>query len=221
MEKDKSDSLGCLEILLMVVFFCGIPYSFTLFIPLLIIGFIIYLYNVIVGKNKQKDSNTIINENNKTEKSDSNILNPIPIECKNAGLNISNQNPIIKWKDEYGVEYSENCQVLEYYSPNLDLMKYKVIEGCKIIKSYSFNKELDVDYSECVDVFAYGNNLETIILPDTIEIIEDDAFWGCEHLQRIVIPKGMIDYFIDICPSMKDYFIEQDNTSYSENRICE
>ena len=59
MEKDKSNSLGCFSIIFAIIFFCGLPYTLTLFIPLLIISAIIYLHDKITGKktnniNKQK-----------------------------------------------------------------------------------------------------------------------------------------------------------------------
>lgn len=215
MAKSKSDLWGCLEIIIPIVFFCGLPYSITLFIPLLIIGTIVYIYNKITGKgnynNDIKGKKLISTNHERKDKGNKNkdIFIPI-IDNKATNPDENNSMTEVKWKDKYGVEYSNNRQILEYYSPNINLTEYKVIKGCKIIKRYSFNKELNIDNSECIDVFAYGNNLRTIVLPDTIELIEDQAFWGCEQLQTIIIPNGMIDYFIYICPSMKEFFIEQD-----------
>ena len=42
-----------------------------------------------------------------------------------------------------------------------------------------------------------------------IEIIEDNAFIGCEQLQTIIIPDGMIDFYITKCSSLKNFFKEE------------
>ena len=214
MAKNKSDFGGCLEIIIVIVFICGIPYSITLIILLLVIGVIIHIYEKITGKKsivkdtKENKQRVTINCK-KIDIENTNDINSIPqIDSKSIRINEIDSKK--EWKDEYGVEYSNNGQILENYSPNINLTKYKVIEGCKIIKRFSFNKELGIDNSECVEVFTYGNNLKTIILPNTIEIIEEDAFYGCDQLQTIIIPNGMIDYFTFICPSMGEFFIEQD-----------
>ena len=220
MAKNKSDFGGCLEIIIVIVFICGIPYSITLIILLLVIGVIIHIYEKITGKKsivkdtKENKQRVTINRK-KIDIENTNDINSIPqIDCKSIRINEIDSKK--EWKDEYGVEYSNNGQILENYSPNINLTKYKVIEGCKIIKRFSFNKELGIDNSECVEIFTYGNNLKTIILPNTIEIIEEDAFYGCDQLQTIIIPNGMIDYFTFICPSMGEFFIEQDEKMASK-----
>ena len=213
MRKDKSNSLGCLSIILVIIFFCGLPYTLTLFIPLLIVSAIVYLYDKIIAKkticiNKQEE-NKELKYKKSIDKSTYKTTAPSIIE-KNSLISKEINSKVKEiWKDEYGVEYSNNGQVLEYYSPNINLTEYKVIEGCKIIKRFSFNKELDLDFSECEEIFAYGNNLKTIILPNSIEIIEDNAFIGCEQLQSIIIPKGMIDYYIAKYSSLKKFFKEE------------
>ena len=220
MAKKKSDLWGCLEITIVIVFICGIPYSITLIILLLVIGVIIHIYEKITGKkslvkdtkgNKQR----VTNDCEKIDIENTNGINSIP-QIDGKSIEINEIDSKKKWKDEYGVEYSNNRQMLENYPPNINLTKYKVIEGCKIIKRFSFNKELEIDNSECVEIFTYGNNLKTIILPNTIEIIEEDAFYGCDQLQTIIIPNGMIDYFTFICPSMREFFIEQDERMASK-----
>lgn len=183
MAKKKSDLWGCLEITIVIVFICGIPYSITLIILLLVIGVIIHIYEKITGKkslvkdtkgNKQR----VTNDCEKIDIENTNGINSIP-QIDGKSIEINEIDSKKKWKDEYGVEYSNNRQMLENYPPNINLTKYKVIEGCKIIKRFSFNKELEIDNSECVEIFTYGNNLKTIILPNTIEIIEEDAFVFC------------------------------------------
>ena len=180
MAKNKSNFGGCLEIIIVIVFICGIPYSITLIILLLVIGGIIHIYEKITGKKsivkdtKENKQRVTINCK-KIDIENTNDINS-KTEGKSIGINEIDLKNEKKWKDEYGVEYSNNGQILEYYPPNISLTIYKVIEGCKIIKRFSFNKELEIDNSECVEIFAYGNNLKTIILPNTIELIEEDAF---------------------------------------------
>ena len=170
MAKNKSDFGGCLGIIIVIVFICGIPYSIILIILLLVIGLIIHIYEKISGKKTivkdAKDNKQLARINNeKMDIENTNDINSISkTDGKSIGINEIDLKNEKKWKDEYGVEYSNNGQILEYYPPNISLTIYKVIEGCKIIKRFSFNKELEIDNSECVEIFAYGNNLKTICL---------------------------------------------------------
>ena len=93
MAKNKSDFGGCLEIIIVIVFICGIPYSITLIILLLVIGVIIHIYEKITGKKsivkdtKENKQRVTINCN-KIDIENTNDINSIPqIDSKSIRIN--------------------------------------------------------------------------------------------------------------------------------------
>lgn len=211
--KNNSESIGCLEIVLGGIVLCTLPYSLVILIPLSIICYVIYLCNNTFRKTKSnKDLLEIGNtkfEINKNATESKQITSKDSLK-RNIHI-IENTKQSNKWKDELGVVYSKDKTILESYSPNINCKEYKILDSCKIIKSFSFYAESDRDFSECLEVIRYGNNLRTITLPYSLEFVEENAFDGCDMLQAIIIPKGMMAYFKKLLPQYKDILVEQSN----------
>lgn len=56
------------------------------------------------------------------------------------------------------------------------------------------------------DGFAHNSNIISVIIPDSISIIRDGAFWGCDNLTSVVIGKGVVtieQYAFLTCSSLK------------------
>lgn len=41
-----------------------------------------------------------------------------------------------------------------------------------------------------IEEFANWSRLTEVVIPNSVEIIEDRAFWGCEKLEKVIIPEG-------------------------------
>lgn len=96
------------------------------------------------------------------------------------------------WKDEYGVEYSEDGKRL--LSAPSDIEEYVVKEGTQVICDGAFcgcEKLYSIVIPESVAViggwafkhaFQYCKGLSSIVLPDSVELIEVGAFDDCDGL---------------------------------------
>ena len=69
-------------------------------------------------------------------------------------------------EDEFGVKYSKDWKRLLKAPQNLE-GEYSIREGAKVIEKEAF--------SEC-------NSLKSVIIPNSVTIIEDWAFLGCDSL---------------------------------------
>lgn len=75
------------------------------------------------------------------------------------------------WKDEYGVEYSEDGKRL--LEAPLDIKEYIVKEGTQVI---------------CDGAFCRCDKLSSVVLPESIVVIGSWAFKGCQSLKDIELP---------------------------------
>jgi len=94
------------------------------------------------------------------------------------------------------------------------------IENNEIIKCESDDNIISInDNVTCIKELAFSNlNARKIILPDTIETIEDFAFEGCHFLEEIFIPKNVNFIGIGIlsdCPNLKKIIVDQENINYT------
>lgn len=73
--------------------------------------------------------------------------------------------------------------MLRYYDA-LDVEEYKIPEGCKVLADSCFN---------LYDPYGPWENphFSSLIIPDSLEIIGDDAFGGCAELESLHIPASV------------------------------
>ena len=87
--------------------------------------------------------------------------------------------------DECGGEYSLDGKTLYHFrqtSPDMEV--YKVQEGCEVIGRMAFK----------------NSSLSEILLPDSVTIIRDQAFFGCSQLRRMNIPRSLTVFEMEHSP---------------------
>ena len=75
------------------------------------------------------------------------------------------------------MEDGENCQILRYTGYDEDVEVPGELRGLTVKALYQ--------------TFSDSNIVETVLLPDTIEIIDNMAFWKCINLKHVEIPEGV------------------------------
>lgn len=120
--------------------------------------------------------------------------------------------------DEHGGEYSLDGKTLYHYRQlTPDAILYKVQEGCEVIGRMAFK----------------NSSLKEIVLPDSVTIIRDQAFFGCTNLNRMNIPRSLTVFEMEHSPfpsSFSDLYGESDcyqnrngilyNSDMSELLLC-
>lgn len=82
-----------------------------------------------------------------------------------------------------GVLFDKKLKTLIRYPAGKSDTKYKIPDGVTRIKSFAFG---------CGETGCRGcDKLESIIIPDSVVTIEENAFRGCENLESVVIPKSV------------------------------
>ena len=74
---------------------------------------------------------------------------------------------------------------------NLDLVNIKRTSNIIIPKSFIYNDTEFILHTIGFEVFSGWKELKSIILPNTIKIIEPKAFMDCINLKTINIPQGL------------------------------
>ena len=74
-----------------------------------------------------------------------------------------------------GVLYSKDHKKIVAY-PNANGKDYKIIDGTEYIENFAFKS--------CID-------LENLRLPQSIRVIGDNVFYGCDKLKKVCIPNGL------------------------------
>lgn len=65
--------------------------------------------------------------------------------------------------------------------------------------------------------YAAGQNIHTLVLPDTLTEIGELAFYGWNHITTVTIPKALQtlgDYVFDGCDALQEICVETDNPCY-------
>ena len=75
------------------------------------------------------------------------------------------------------MEDGENCQILRYTGYDEDVEVPDQLKGLTVKALYQ--------------TFSDSNILETVVLPDTLETIDNMAFWKCINLKSVEIPEGV------------------------------
>lgn len=95
-------------------------------------------------------------------------------DCNNLeSIFVDFDNP--KFLSVNGVLYTKDHKKMVAY-PNAKGKDYKIIEGTEYIENFAFKS--------CVD-------LENLRLPQSICVIGDNVFYGCDKLKNVVIPDGL------------------------------
>lgn len=105
--------------------------------------------------------------------------------------------------DELGGEYSVDGKTLYHFrqtSPDMEV--YKVQDGCEVIGRMAFKN--------C--------SLKEIVLPDSVTIIRDQAFFGCSQLRRMNIPRSLIVLEMEHSPFPSSFSeLYGENINYKNN----
>ena len=113
------------------------------------------------------------------------------------------------WTDEAGVKYSADKKRL--LKVPKDIKTYSIKEGTVVICNNVFGGLLDVLASLSKGKGIQSIGIESITIPNTIEIINKRAFSGCPNLKSINIPYGSKKKFEKLLPEYKDKLVEESN----------
>ncbi len=139
--------------------------------------------------------------------------------CKNLeAIEVDENNNC--YKSENGILFSQDGSELLCCPCNIDIIDYKIPEGTKIVRSYAFEKnnnihsiyfptaveKLDIDcfeesnienvlFSEGLKTIGVGafqlcKGIIEIYVPNSCELIDEYAFFGCNKLTKVSIPKN-------------------------------
>ena len=96
---------------------------------------------------------------------------------------VTEEDKMNAWTDEYGVKYSKDGKKL-LESTNSDLTNYTIRQGTRCICDGAFAGDFFDDSSP---------SLQSVTIPDSVTSIGDDAFRGCKSLQSVTIPESVIN----------------------------
>ncbi len=105
--------------------------------------------------------------------------------------------------DESGGEYSLDGKTLYHYRQlTPDATLYKVQEGCEVIGRMAFK----------------NSSLKEIVLPDSVTIIRDQAFFGCSRLRRMNIPRSLVVFEMEHSPFPSSFSDLNGESVHYQNR---
>lgn len=105
--------------------------------------------------------------------------------------------------DEHGGEYSLDGKTLYHYRQlTPDATLYMVQEGCEVIGRMAFK----------------NSNLKEIVLPDSVTIIRDQAFFGCSQLRRMNIPRSLTVFEMEHTPFPSPFSDLDGESAHYQNR---
>ena len=111
------------------------------------------------------------------------------------------------WTDEFGVKYSKDGKKLIDCTDD-NLTSYTIRQGTRCICDAAFAGDLDSRPS-----------LQSIIIPDSVTSIGDNAFWLCSSLQSVTIPDSVTsigDRAFKDCSSLQSVAIHDSVTSIGD-----
>ncbi len=118
---------------------------------------------------------------------------------KLASIDVAVENP--NFQSHEGVLYTKGLTELIQCPANKG-GSYSLPDGVKVIMADSFRE----------------SKLESVKLPDSLETIERCAFWLCDNLARLEIPKNVksIGYqMVYVCPKFQAFVVDPDNKDYA------
>ena len=108
------------------------------------------------------------------------------------------------YKDESGVMYSADGKRLLRITD--ELFSYSIKDGTKVICNGAFNWAADEDSY----ILTYNESLESVIIPDTVVRIGENAFRNCIALEEIVTSNNLIEignHAFSGCKSLLSFLI--------------
>ena len=128
-------------------------------------------------------------------------------EIEIIGTEVTEEDKKDAWTDEFGVKYSKDGKKL-LRNTNWDLTSYTIRQGTRCICDAAFAGDLDSRPS-----------LQSIIIPDSVTSIGDNAFWLCSSLQSVTIPDSVTsigDRAFKDCSSLQSVAIHDSVTSIGD-----
>ena len=96
-------------------------------------------------------------------------------EIEIISTEVTEEDEMNAWTDEFGVEYSKDGKKL-LGSTDSYLTNYTIRQGTRSI---------------CDNAFYWCSSLQSVTIPDSVTSIGDLAFLGCESLQSVTIPESV------------------------------
>lgn len=113
-------------------------------------------------------------------------VNKSVAEKTNLTTNVTDEDLANAWTDEYGVMYSADKKRLLRITD--ELISYSIRKGTQVICDKAFNWVDDEDSY----IFSYNDTLESIIIPDSVTKIGNNAFRNCINLGDVVLSDSLI-----------------------------
>lgn len=121
---------------------------------------------------------------------------------------VTNEDLRESWTDKYGVIYSKDGTRLLKGAP---VRKYKIREGTVYICDDAFNEGAEI---------CDGNRLEEIVMPSSMKVVGNYAFWGCASLKKVTFNKTLKvigEYAFHCCESLSHIIIPNSVFSIRES----
>ena len=113
------------------------------------------------------------------------------------------------WTDEVGAKYSADRKRL--LKVPKDIKNYSVKNGTIVICNNAFGGIWLMLSRLSKNKKAESLGVETITIPNTVEIISKKAFYGCSNITSIYIPRGSKKKYEELLPEYKDKLVEISN----------
>ena len=124
-------------------------------------------------------------------------------EIEIISTEVTEEDKMNAWTDEFGVEYSKDGKKL-LRNTNWDLTSYTIRQGTRSICDHAFGG--------CI-------SLQSVTIPDSVTSIGNSAFSSCDSLQSVNIPNSVTsigDLAFAVCDSLQSVTIPDSVTSISD-----
>ena len=122
--------------------------------------------------------------------------------------------------DNEGVLYSEDKKTLINFPMSITLQSYSINSECEIIADNAFEGDEDCDPE--FGMFYLGNQLKTLIIPESVKLIGNRSFEGCRDIEVLYIPNSVIEIGIEAfrgCLSLKKIRLSKNLIKLGENAL--
>ena len=130
-----------------------------------------------------------------------------------CGVSKSSDKDMLKELYENPIKVNEEFEDYTYneYSDHVTILKYDGDE-----KELNIPKQINGKLVFAIDDSSfYGNeNIEKVVVPNSVVRIGYQAFIGCENLKEITLPDGIIEFgesVFDVCPNLEKINVKMDS----------
>ena len=156
------------------------------------------------------------------------------VDDNNLSTEVTDEDLINAWIDEYGVKYSADRKRLLKAPKGIE--RYSIMEGTKIICDNAFIAEPFYDkILKTVTIpptvssigkysFAYNQALDSIVIPDSVLNLGGEAFYGCHGLASITLSKQLTkieDNTFSMCWGLKSLQLPEGLIEIGKNAFSE